>query len=667
MSTKRFRRRLSRRAFAAAALGGAGTAAILAGEDAKALTQASVPGDPAGPQPQDGTQPEIAPFQEPLIFRRNDVSLKVQPFPMAQVRLLPSAFRDAQEANRALLHKLPADRLIHTFRLNAGLPSSAKPLGGWERPNCELRGHFIGHFLSACGLMYSSTGDQEIKAKSDYMVSELAKCQNKLSDGYLSAFPLELFDRLNARKNVWAPFYTVHKIMAGMLDAYQHCDNKQALDVLVGMASWADKWTASMPEHHMQMVLDTEYGGMNEVLYNLAAVTKDERFAKVGDRFTKKRFFNPLALRRDQLLGLHTNTHIPQVIGAARRYEISGDRRFRDVADYFWDEVTETRTYVTGGTSNNEGWLVEPNRLAKELTLGSATNECCCAYNMLKLTRQLYMWTADPRYFDYYERTLFNHRLGTIDTKTGETQYYLGIVPGSWRTFATTYNSFWCCNGTGVEEYSKLNDSIYFHDNNGIYVNLFIPSEVDWTERGIRLSQTTGFPEEQRTQIIVNARESVRLAIHIRVPAWIASFPAIKVNGKITELSATPGSYVSILRTWTKGDRIEMELPMRLHVESMPDDRSLQAILYGPLVLAGKLGDEGLTSDLVIGPEGPDLKKHPPAAPPSFRAKSNDPSTWIQTAGSPLTFVTSGQRTDVTLAPFYRVSGQRYSIYWNVT
>jgi len=662
-------RRFSRRTFTSAVMGGGAAAVLLRGQGQREITQASTPGDPDAPAPQEGTVTETPPFSGALTFKRQDVPLKMRPFAMTQVRLLPGVFRDAQEQDRALLHELPPDRLIHTFRLNAGLPSRAEALGGWEKPDCELRGHFAGgHFLSACGLMYASTGDREIKAKGDFLVGELAKCQQRLGGGYLSAFPTEFFDRLNARKQVWAPFYTIHKIMAGLLDMHQHCDNGQALEVLEGMAGWADQWTASMPEEHMQMVLDTEYGGMNEVLYNLAAVTNNDRWSGVGDRFTKQRFFNPLALRRDQLRGLHANTHIPQAIGAARRYEISGDQRFHDVADYFWHEVTETRTYATGGTSNNEGWLVEPNQLAKELSLGTATNECCCAYNMLKLTRKLYEWTGDPRYFDYYERALYNHRLGTIDGATDTTQYYLGIVPGSWRTFATVYDSFWCCNGTGVEEYSKLNDSIYFHDDDGLYVNLFIPSELNWTGKGIRLRQTTGFPESPTTELsIVEAEKPVKLALHIRVPAWVASSPTVKINGKMAEVSASPGSYVTILRSWRKGDRVEVDLPMQLHMESMPDDHRMQAILYGPLVLAGELGSAGLTQDLIIGHEGPDLKKHPPAALPAFRTRGNEPGAWIRPTSQPLTFRTTGQAADVTLAPFYKVSGQRYSIYWNVT
>jgi uncharacterized protein len=623
------------------------------------------------PEQRQGTTPEVAPFQGSVEFTRRTVPDKVQPFPMTQVRLLAGPFLDAQEWNRAYLKRLPADRLLHNFRVNSGLPSSAEPLGGWEKNgpgrDAELRGHFTGHYLSATALMYASTGDPEIKAKGDYMVAELAKVQQKWGGGYLSAFPTEWFDRLDARKRVWAPFYTIHKIMAGMFDMYQLGGNRQALEVLEGMSGWADTWTVSKSEEHMQDILNTEYGGMNDVLYNLAAVTGEDRWAKVGDRFTKKRFFNPLALRRDELRGLHVNTHIPQVIGAARRYEISSDMRFHDVADFFWYEVTSARCYVTGGTSNDEGWLTQPRQLAAELKLGVDTAECCCAYNMLKLTRHLYGWSGDPRYFDYYERTLFNHRLGTIHPGTGATQYYLSLTPGAWKTFGTEDQSFWCCTGTGVEEYSKLNDSIYWHDSDGVFVNLFIPSELNWAEKGFRLRQETTFPDSQRTALVVKTERPMQLALRLRIPEWLASSPAVRVNGKALDASASPGSYLAISRTWNDGDRVEMDLPMRLRLEKMPDDAHLQAVLYGPLVLAGDLGSSGLTEKMIVGPEGPPMRKSAlDTEVPSFKAAGDDPASWIKPADKPLTFRTANQAQDVTLAPLNSIFDKRYSVYWRV-
>jgi uncharacterized protein len=669
------RHSLSRRKFAALL-----TAAPVATAALEAQQQPAGPPNPntaLQPEKRQGTVDGILPFKDPLQFTRKDAAPKVQPFPMAQVRLLPSAFLDAAEWNRGYMNRLPADRLLHSFRLNAGLPSSAEPLGGWEvyvaptpgvRRNSEgeLRGHFIGHFLSASAQVYASMGDKDAKAKGDLMVAELAKCQQKLGpSGYLSAFPIEWFDRLDARRPVWAPFYTIHKIMAGMLDMYQLAGNRQALEILEGMSRWADDWSASKTEEHMQDILNTEYGGMNEVLYNLAAVTGNDRWAKAGDRFTKKRFFNPLALRNDELTGLHVNTHIPQVIGAARRYEISSDMRFHDVADYFWYEVTTARSYVTTGTSNGEGWLTQPRMLAAELKRSVATAECCCSYNMLKLARHLYSWSGDSSYFDYYERSLLNMRLGTIQPKTGYTQYYVSHTPGAWKTFNNEDKSFWCCTGSGVEEYSKLSDSIYWRDAEGVFVNLFIASELDWSERGFRLRQDTKFPDQPTTTLTVAAAKPANLAMRLRIPAWTKS-ASVKINGRAIDVTPTPGSYLTLNRVWKAGDKIEMTLPMHLSVETMPDDVKTQAFLYGPLVLAGDLGSEGLTEQLTVGPNAPRMRGMPLEIP-SFQAEGTDPASWIKPAGPPLTFRTTGQQKDVTLTPLNSLFDKRYSIYWQVS
>ncbi len=614
-----------------------------------------------------GLLPEVTPFGQTISFTGKESPPKLMAFAMTDVRLLPGIYKDSQDANLAYLKRLDAARLLHNFRVNAGLRSSATPLGGWEAPDCELRGHFVGHYLSACALMYSATGDEALKTKADAMVAELAKCQAKLGGGYLSAFPTEFFDRLDARQKVWAPFYTFHKIMAGMFDMHAHCGNGQALEVLEGMASWTDHYTAPKTEEHMQDILNTEYGGMNEVLYNLAAATGNDHYAEVGDRFTKKIFFNPLALRRDELRGLHVNTHVPQVIGAARRYEISSDERFHDVADFFWWEVTSARAYVTGGTSNAEAWLVEPRRLGAELKKSSNTTECCCAYNMLKLTRHLYQWTGDPRYFDYYERTLLNHRIAAVNRQTGATIYYLSIVPGAWKTFNTENASFWCCTGTGVEEFSKLNDSIYFHDVDGLYVNLFVPSELNWKQKNVKLRQETTFPHSTGTTLTINAAAPVHMPLHIRIPYWAGTSSSVGVNGKVIDATPSPASYFTIARTWNSGDRVEVNLPMHLHVEKMPDEPTTQAFLYGPLVLAGKLGKQDLTEAAVIGPMGPDLRKHPMETP-TLRAVGPNVDSWLQpVADQPLTFRTTGQNENLTFVPFDRLFDERYSVYWIVT
>jgi DUF1680 family protein len=425
-------------------------------------------------------------------------------------------------------------------------------------------------------------------------------------------------------------------------------------------------------------------------LYHLAAATNNDRWANAGDRFQKKSFINPLASRLDQLRGLHVNTHIPQAIAAARRYEISGDGRFRDGAEYFFHEVTTARSYVTGGTSNAEAWLAPPRRLAAELKLSVNTAECCCAYNMLKLTRQLYSWNPDPRYFDYYERSLLNHRIGTIRPKVGVTQYYLSLSPGAWKTFGTEDQTFWCCTGSGIEEFSKLNDSIYWRDSAGLYVNLFIPSELDWGEMGFKLRQETKYPESQETSLTVIAARPTPMAIRLRIPGWLQSAPGVKLNGKALDASAAPGSYLALNRTWKAGDRIEMTLPMHLRVEAMPDDPGMQAFLYGPLVLAGDLGAEGLTEAHIMGPNlrvgapnteqfgsplGPanTIPPVPPVEIPAFHAAGPEPAKWIKPAGGPanaqqpLAFRTTGQKQDVTLVPLNSLYDRRYGVYWRVS
>lgn len=631
--------------------------------------------------------PETPAFEGTLEFRRGKVTPKAEPFPMSRVRLLPgSLFSKAHEWNRGYMARLDADRLLYTFRANAGLPvGSARPLGGWEQPengqrSSELRGHFTGHFLTASAQLAAS-GDTEAKAKADYMVAELARCQQKLGGAYLSAFPTSWFDRLERGERVWAPFYTIHKIMAGLFDMYRLAGNRQALRVLEGMAAWVDEWTASKSEAHMQQILNVEFGGIAETLYHLAAATGEDRWARAGDRFQKKNFLNPLAARRDELRGLHANTHIPQVIAAARRYELSGDARFRDVAEFFFYQIRTARSYVTGGTSNAEAWLAPPRRLAAEWRQSVNTAECCCAYNMLRLTRYLYGWNPAPTYFDYYERLLLNHRIGTIRPNSGYTQYYLSLSPGVWKTFNTEDQTFWCCTGTGIEEFSKLNDSIYWHDKQGLYVNLFLPSELDWPEKGFQLRLQTQYPESEDVALTVIAAPSETLAVRLRIPGWLETSPAVKLNGRVLEVSASPGSYLTLSRVWKPGDKVELRLPMHLGVEAMPDDAHVQAFLYGPLVLAGDLGAEGLTEAHIIGPNfrvgAPGVEQHgSPLAPsnqvppvpdieiPRLRPAGDDPATWIKPAAQPLTFRTVGQSKDVTLVPLYRLFDRRYAVYW---
>ncbi|HEV2136220.1 MAG TPA: glycoside hydrolase family 127 protein [Terracidiphilus sp.] len=609
---------------------------------------------------------EPQPFADTVVFSRREFTPRLQSFALADVELDPGPLADAREWNRGFLLRIPNDRLLRNFRVNAGLPANAQPLGGWEAPNCELRGHFVGHAMSACAHLYSATGDNEIKAKGDGLVAGIAECQTKLDDnGYVSAFPTEFFDRLDRGQPVWAPYYTLHKIMAGLYDMNMLAKNQQALDVLTKLAGWVDAWTAGKSEDHMQMILNVEFGGMNEVLYNVAATTGDDRWARTGDRFTKKIFFTPLALRSDQLQGLHMNTHVPEVIGAARRYELSSDYRFGDLSRFFLDTVTQSRTYATGGSSNNEHWLVQPHRLGDEIKVSAHHQECCCAYNMMKLTRHVYSWEPEARYMDYYERVLLNHRLGAIEPKTGHTMYFLSVAPGAWKGVCTEDDSFWCCTGTGVEEFAKLNNTIYYHDADALYVNLYFASRVHWQDRGVRLRQSTSFPDSDRTELIVEASGDQPWALRLRIPAWTTAANLVSLNGKPLETSGTPGTYLTLNRRWKAGDRVELVMPMRLTAEPLRDDPSRQAFLYGPLVLAGQFPKTGLSEHL-DHLQGPELAEAPPLDVPTLKASSADPADWIKPVpGQPLTFRTSGQAQDVTLKPLNQ-SWERFTVYWTV-
>jgi hypothetical protein len=590
-----------------------------------------------------------------------------EPFPLGDVQLRAGPFREAAAANRRYMASLDPDRLLHTFRINAGLASKAEPLGGWEAPENELRGHFTGHYLSACAQL-AAAGDDEFKHRGNRIVAELAKCQRANRNGYLSAFPEEFFDRLRQGEKVWAPFYTNHKIMAGLLDMHVLAGNQQALDMVDGMAQWTARWTEPLGAAHMNRVLEREYGGMNDLLYSLSTLSKESGYFELAHRFDHERIFGPLAEGRDELKGLHVNTQIPKIIGAARRYAITGEKRYCDIAQFFWATVTGNRSYCTGGTSNEEHWNSDPGKLAGEL--GGYTQECCCTYNMLKLTRHLFSWTADPRYADYYERALFNGILGTIHPADGMTIYYVPLETGYWKLFGLPLAAFWCCTGTGLESFSKLADSIYFHDQDSLFVNLFIASELRWPAKGIRLIQDTQFPERDSTTLTIQAERPTKMALRIRVPYWATRGGAVTVNGISLEAFASPSSYLTLNRTWRDGDRVEVRMPMNLHAQPMPDDESIQAFMYGPIVLAGPLGAGGLTKEtLRAEPTKPSDIPHyrvKPTPGPSFRMNLTDLSAWIKPGANPLEFHTAGQERDITLEPLYRIIDQRYGVYWKI-
>jgi DUF1680 family protein len=604
------------------------------------------------------------------------VQWKAKPFPMPQVRLLPSFWKDTMELNRSFLYSLPNERLAYNFRVTAGIPTDADPLGGWEAPDCELRGHYVGHYLSSCALMHASTGDAFIAAKANELVTMLAECQAK--DGYLGAYPTTFYDRLRKHERVWAPFYTYHKILAGLIDMYQHTGNHQALEMAQRMADWADTYAFSFTDDDWQHVLLVEHGGMMESAFNLYAITGNAKYRDLGYRFEHHKIFDPLAANEDHLDHNHANTNIPKMIGAARGYELTGDTRYQQISQNFYRIVTDHHAYCTGGTSNGEMWHA-PDAIATQL--GPAAEECCCSYNMMKLARHLYGQNPDAKFFDYYERLLYNVRYGTQD-RNGMLMYYVPLQPGMYKTFGTPFDAFWCCTGTGSEEYSKLTNSVYFHDDDSVFVNLFIPSTLDWKERSLKLRLTTKLPEDERITLAVEATPSSPTAVQIRVPYWAAQGGTISINGEPQNITATPSSYVKLEHAWKAGDTVVIDLPLTPHIETAPDDKSVQAAMYGPLVLAAVLGTEGLTTGMIYGGSGPrgfddgypmptvDLRgrmrrdasgKPVPAAPPA-------PDTvWFQRAEAsyqyPLRFETTGRGPRHTLVPLNQIMDERYSVY----
>jgi DUF1680 family protein len=615
---------------------------------------------------------------DPLNPARSDTAKKYPmptltavPFELEDVRIQDAALLRMREQTMQYMLALDFDRLLHNFRVNAKLPTSAEPLYNRESPTNGWRGHYVGHFLSACSQMYAATGDERIKAKADAMVAELAKCQAQLGDkGYLSAFPESGFDDLEEGRPAAVVWYALHKIMAGLLDVHEHLHNAQALQVLEGMAAWTDWRTGRISEEQMQRTLQTEFGGMNEVLANLSAVTGNPRYLEVAKRFDHHVVMDPAALGRDSLTGLHANTQVPKFIGAAREFELTGDPYYRNAAEFFWKQVVVHRSYVTGGNSINEHFRTPPDVLATELT--DLTQETCNTYNMLKLTQHLFSWQAEPQYADYYERAFLNHILATPNPAEGSPLYYLGMQAGQWKVHFVPHQGFFCCCGSGLENFSKLGEGFYFHDAQSVWVNLFFASEVNWKEKGVVIRQETRFPDEAGTRLIVQTKSPARFSLNVRIPYW-AENASVTVNGKsyLPNEKLAPSSYAKIERTWKDGDLVEVKLPMCLHLQTIPDDESLAAVMYGPVVLAGELGTQNMDAKKIYSEDKVLHGGFNAFAVPELAGDWNALDKWIQPASAkekPLTFrtVNAGHPEDVTLSPFYRLFDQRYCVYWRL-
>lgn len=599
---------------------------------------------------------------------KNDPRLKVKPaapirawaFDLKDVKLLAgSPFKKAMDNDAGYLLSLEPDRLLHHFYVNAKLPVKAPVYGGWETEG--LSGHTLGHYLSATSLMYASTGNPEFKKRLDYIVSELARCQQARGTGFVGAMPGE--DSAWARvsrgeiksggfdlNGLWAPWYVVHKLMAGLLDAYLYTGNKQAINIAEGLSNWSGNLLKDLNEEQIQKMLRCEFGGMNDVLAQLYAITGNKKHLERSYIFFDDFVMKPLSQEIDPMPGKHSNTNVPKAIGSASQYTLAGKQRDKTIASFFWKTMVHNHSYVIGGNSNYE-YCGEPRKLNDRLS--DNTCETCNTYNMLKLTRQLYSWQPTAELGDFYERALYNHILASQHPENGMMTYFVPLRMGTKKQFSDSLNTFTCCVGSGMENHSKYGEGIYYNGTDGsLYINLFIPSVLQWNEKNITIKQETNFPESDEISFTISAKKPASFPIRIRQPYWAAT-AIVSVNGKIKTVQADKDGFLVLQQTWKHNDRIKLILPQKLHTQSMPDNPNRIAVLYGPLVLAGRLGEQ--MPDPVFGT-------------PVLLTDDKNVQNWISpVANQPLTFEMKGvgKPSDVQLIPFYRMYKEYYSVYWD--
>lgn len=600
------------------------------------------------------------------------VPVKVQAFDLKDVRLLPGRFRDNMMRDSAWMVSIGADRLLHSFRNNAGVFAgreggymTVQKLGGWESLDCDLRGHITGHLLSAYSLMYAATGSDIFKQKGDSIVRGLSEVQKALGNGYISAYPEELINRNIKGQAVWAPWYTLHKLLSGLIDQYLNAGNAQALDVAKGMAEWAYHKLKPLDEATRQRMIRNEFGGINESFYNLYAITGNEQDRWLARFFYHNEVIDPFKAGNADLGTKHTNTFIPKVIAEARNYELNGNEGSRRLSEFFWQTMINHHTFAPGCSSDKEHYF-DPKQFSKHIS--GYTGETCCTYNMLKLSRHLFCWTGNENIADYYERALYNQILGQQDPQTGMVCYFLPLMSGAYKVYSTKFNSFWCCVGSGFENHAKYGESIYYHSRDGLYVNLFIPSVLTWQEKGMQVRQETSFPQSDVTNLSVRVKAPVTTTVYLRYPVWSKGV-TVTVNGRKVSFKQTPGSYIAIKREWKDGDKITARFPMSLHLERTPDDPKKAALLYGPIVLVGEKGTANMPAPAPFSDPSKyndyyTYNYHVPAGLKTTLAVDvKHPDKTIKRAGDSLKFTTADGET---LIPLYDAHHERYVVYWDL-
>ena len=591
------------------------------------------------------------------------VSFRVLPFDLTNVKLLNGPFLHATELDARTLLSYEPDRLLSRFYTEAGLKPKADHYMGWE--NETLAGHSLGHYLSACSMMYQTTGDKRFLERVNYIIGELKFLQDTDGNGYIGAFPngKKIFSEevskgdIRAKgfdlNGIWSPFYTEHKIMAGLRDAYRYCGNTAALDVEKRFADWLDGIVSPLSDAQVQTMLSCEHGGISETLADLYADTRDEKYLGTSKIFYHKAVLDSLKQRKDILPGKHCNTNIPKLIALSRIYELTGDTSDMNAARFFWQTVVDHHSYVTGGNGNKEYFGPE-DKLSDRL--GNETTETCNVYNMLKLSEHLFEWEASASVADFYERALFNHILSSQNPETGNVTYNLSLAMGGFKDFQDPF-SFTCCVGTGMENHSKYGRNIFYHNENELFVFQYIASELSWKEKGITVSQITSYPEEQGSHFEFKCEKPVNFTLMIRYPAWARNKIEISVNNRDVRVADQPGSFIPIERVWNTGDKVDVHIPFSLRLEPMPDNNNRVAVMYGPLVLAGDLGPVSDTS----------IKDT--TYVPVMMTSERDPSMWMKPVeGKPNTFMTinTGKPRDVEMKPFYSIYNRRYTVYWDL-
>ena len=599
-----------------------------------------------------------------------------RPLSLHAVRLTGGPLKRAQELDAEYLLKLEPDRMLSFYRTRAGLPKKAEPYGGWDGEGRNLTGHIAGHYLSAVSMMWAATGDPRFKQRADYIVSELKLVQDAHTDGYVGAIMggKEAFQEV-AKGNIksggfdlnglWSPWYTLHKTYAGLRDAHRFTGSRAALDIELKYAAWAESILLKLDDAQTQKMLNTEFGGMNEVLADLYADTGDKRWLDLSYHFEHRLVMEPLKRHEDILNGVHGNTTVPKVMGSLARFMYTGEVGDGFAAAFFWDRVAKHHSFATGGHGKDE-YFREADKLSN--IVDGRTAESCNVYNMLKMTRALFALRPDIEYAEFHERALFNHILGSIDPTDGSTCYMVPVGRGVRREYAdmlptspTRQGSFTCCVGSGMESHALHAFGLYYASPDRLWVNLYAPSTAEWTTAGVTLAMDTTFPEGDAATLKVTTRAPKAFTIAMRRPRWAGQGFSLKVNGEEVKDVPAAGSYVELKRMWKSGDTVELVLPKALHLEPLVDNPRRTAIMWGPLVMAGDLG-----------PEPARGRGAPPAAPvdtPNFVTASRAPSDWLKpVAGKPGSFKSDGvgRDRDVELTPFYRLHRRIYAAYFDV-